>query len=249
MNDFLTSFIARCEDILRENLICILLLGSVQKGDTTPFSDIDLVAIIKRWDGEQLKKIRRLVRRESEQLIDFTFLCWDEISKDPARFRVGTHGCYQLELILKKAECLVGSNVLLDLPSPVQDDIRLSILDKILQYTWWARRLFVESNREHSIESNYQLNSRLIKMIKGFMYLAGSTDIHQNSQATIEKFLKNYSHLLSEEEKLTARGLVDKKSISKNASNMSEKYLERRLSIINKIHKEAIRLFNQKPAT
>jgi len=248
MDNLVKGFVERCKEILNENLICILLLGSVQRGDNTPFSDVDLVAVIKKWDEDQLKMIRQLVRH-SEQLLDFSFLCWDEISKDPVKFRIGTHGCYQLELVLKNAECLIGSNILLNLPSPDKEDIKLSILDKIGQYTWWARRLFVESNRERSMESNYQLNSRLVKMIRGVMYLFDLTDIHQDSTATIEKFLKNYSNLLSKNEKLTIRGLVHNELISKNTSNMSEKYLEVRLSILNKIHKEALKLSYSKPTT
>jgi len=173
MDKFIRKLIDNFKDIFGNNLLCVLLLGSVQKDDSTPFSDIDIVVVIQRFNFVQIRKIRQLLRR-SEKLLDISFLCWDEIPKNPDHFTIGTHGCYQLGLILNKAKCLYGQNVLLDLGSPSEESIKDSLLQKIIQYTWWARRMFVESNRNRSLESNYQLNSRLIKMIRGILYLSNT---------------------------------------------------------------------------
>ncbi|MCG2700223.1 hypothetical protein L6274_04170 [Candidatus Parcubacteria bacterium] len=158
-------------------------------------------------------------------------------------FSVGTHGCYQLGLILNKAKCLSGRNMLLDLGIPSEENIRQSLVQKIIQYTWWARRMFVESNRERSLESNYQINSRLIKMIKGLLYLSERFDIHSKAEKAINRFIKKYSDMLSEEEISVVTGLVEKLSIGRNSANMSEEYFSLRISVINKIHKETIKLF------
>jgi hypothetical protein len=188
-----------------------------------------------------MKKVRNLIRK-SEKLLDISFLCFDEIPTDPNKFMIGTHGCYQLELVLKKSECLYGKNILLDFDKPEERNIRKSILDKIIQYTWWVRRMFIESNKERSMESNYQLNSRLIKMLRGLMYLSESYDIHVRAEKAINLFLKKYPRLLSKKENVELANLVNKNLISVNTANMSDEYLEIRFSIINKIHKVAIEL-------
>lgn len=242
MDRILDNLIKDCKMIFGGNLICILLIGSIQKEDTTPFSDIDLIAIIETFQVDQMKKLRHLIRN-SEKILDFSFLCKDEISKNPNEFRVGTHGCYQLELILKKAKCLYGKNILLDIGDPSDECLRRSILDKIIQYTWWARRMFVESNRERSLENNYQLNSRLIKMISDFVYLSGISSMHLTADKAVKIFLNDNTALLSDKE---AKALIDisKKELARqNTSNMSDEYLEIRFSIINKLHKAALALF------
>ncbi|MBU1255734.1 nucleotidyltransferase domain-containing protein [Patescibacteria group bacterium] len=242
MDDFVHRLVENLKGIFGDNLFCILLLGSVQKGDTTPFSDIDLVAIIKEFDLGKIKDVRQLLR-QSEVLVDLSFICWDEIPKDPNLFTIGTHGCYQLGLILNKAKCLFGRNMLLDLGKPSEENIRQSLVQKIIQYTWWARRMFVESNRERSLESNYQINSRLIKMIRGLLYLADRFDIHSRAEKAVNRFIEKYSDMLSEEEISVATGLIEKSSIGRNSANMSEEYFSLRISVINKIHKETTKLF------
>lgn len=246
MDKLLNNLVKDCETVFGENLICILLIGSIQKEDATPFSDIDLIAIIEAFKVDQMKKLRQLIRN-SEKILDFSILCRDEISKNPNEFRVGTHGCYQLELILKKAKCLYGKNILLDISSPSNEHLRQSILDKIIQYTWWARRMFIESNRERSLENNYQLNSRLIKMVSDFIYLSETSSIHLTADKAVKIFLNNNHALLSDKEVKMLIDISKKELAKQNTSNMSEEYFEARLSIINKLHKTALGLF--KPAT
>jgi len=103
--------------------------------------------------------------------------------------------------------------------------------------------MFVESNRERSLESNYQINSRLIKMIRGLLYLSDQFDIHSKAEEATNRFIKKYSDILSKGESSVVVGLVEKSLIGKNAANMSENYFKLRISVINKIHKEATKLF------
>jgi len=219
----------------------VLLLGSVQKDDATPFSDIDVVVVIKNFNLEGIRQMREFLRH-SNKLVDLSFICWDEIPKDPNLFAFGTHGCYQLGLVLNKAKCLYGFNILAKLGTPSKDNIKYSLTQKAIQYAWWARRIFVESNRERSIESNYQINSRLVKMIRGLLYILEEFDLQSTAEDAINRFLQEYRHLLSEEEISIVAGLTDKSLMNSNSANMSESYLELRVSIINKIHAEVMKL-------
>jgi hypothetical protein len=242
MKNYADFICSNLEKIFKENILCVLLLGSVQKDDTTPFSDIDLIAIIKEFDLSGITNTRNMIR-QSEILVDLSFLCWNEIPKDPNKFSLGTHGCYQLGLVLKQANCLSGKNVLLDLGMPSEENIRQSLFQKIVQYTWWARRKFVESNRAFTLEDNYQINSRLIKMIRGLLYLNFNCDIHAKAEDAILRFAKEFSNNFSQKEKDIIFGLVSKSLIVKNTANLSEKYLSLRILLINKIHKLATESF------
>ena len=102
--------------------------------------------------------------------------------------------------------------------------------------------MFVESNREKSIENNYQINNRLIKMVRGLMYLSDFSDIHTSSEKIMRIFLDHYPRLLSNQEKQEMLSLVNRNLISRNTANISEEYFEIRFSIINKIHKTAVDL-------
>jgi len=87
-NVFLKQLTLKLKNILMGNLVCLLLIGSVKNRDETAFSDIDLVAIIKDIDLDQMKQVRKLVR-QTDQLIDLSFLCLEEIPLDPNKFRLG----------------------------------------------------------------------------------------------------------------------------------------------------------------
>jgi hypothetical protein len=103
--------------------------------------------------------------------------------------------------------------------------------------------MFVESNRPCSLEDNYKLNSRLIKMMRGLLYISEKFDIHADAKTIVKRFIEKYAYLFNKEEIDVIRNLVKKSRISSNTSNMSEKYFTIRFSIINKIHKEALKTF------
>lgn len=236
----LDRFIDACQQIFGNNLVCILLLGSVHRGDSTPFSDIDLIMILNTMDTKQVTELRSVVR-SLEMLIDCSILCVDEIPKDPNNFRLGSHGCYQLELVLKRAQCVLGINILLTLPQPDVSEIRKSLVEKITEYTWWTRRMFVESNRERSLEMNYKLNSRIVKMVRDFLYLKLGDDIDESAKITIAKFVSEYGAQLTNQEKIALKNLARVGEISRNASNMSDEYFLVRYSLVNKIYKWTIK--------
>lgn len=235
-NIFLKQITQKLEKILNGNLLCLLLIGSVKNKDETPFSDIDLVAIIKDIDFEQMKQIRKLIR-QTDQLLDLSFLCLEEIPLDPNKFRLGSHGCYHLELILKKAKVLSGNNILTKIKSPSKKALHLSVFEKIVEYTWWARRIFVESNRGLSIENNYKINTRLIKMLRDLLFLSGLSDVSGPPKEIVNKFIETYPNLLLSGEKKILVSLANFDLAKKNAYNTKSNYMEIRFAIINKINK------------
>lgn len=151
-NIFLKQITQKLEKILNGNLLCLLLIGSVKNKDETPFSDIDLVAIIKDIDFEQ-------------------------------------------------------------------------------------RRIFVESNRGLSIENNYKINTRLIKMLRDLLFLSGLSDVSGHPKEIVNKFIETYPNLLLSGEKKILVSLANFDLAKKNAYNTKSNYMEIRFAIINKINK------------
>lgn len=239
METFLKKITKDCLGIFGDDLVCLLLLGSVQKNDTTPFSDVDLIGVIKGFEAGRLASLREIVRN-SEKLLDFSIIFKDEISPDPNKFRMGTHGCYQIELVFKKAHCLYGKNVFLVMPSPDLQMLRKSVFEKLAEYTWWLRRIYVEANRPRSINSNYQINSRLIKMVRDYLFLLEGDDIHGSALTTISRLIEKCPDLLDEAEVAALVNLTHPDHIGNNAGNMSEEYLEIRFRIANKLYEAAL---------
>jgi|GEM_PF-3922012 len=238
----LTDFVTTCEQVFQDNLLCILLVGSAQRDETTPFSDIDVIVIIQTMNVDQVARLRSVIR-SSAGLLDCSILCQDELPVDPNLFYLGSHGCYQLELVLKRAKCVFGQNVLLEIPSPTERDIRLSIARKVIEYTWWTRRMFVESNRKRTLEMNYKLNSRLVKMIRDILYLRGIRgSIIDPVGSIVDIFLREYIELFTEVETQVIANLGDTGRVNVDTSNMSDEYFLVRYSVVNKIHKEMARM-------
>jgi len=240
---FISSFVLECEKIFDDNLVCILLIGSVRGLEETPFSDIDLIAVIKTFDMDQMKAVRKLLS-ETEQLLDLSFLCQDELPDKPEDFCLGTHGCYHMELVLKNATCLWGENIFQKYRSPTAEALRASVFSKIAEYCWWNRRMFVESNRERSMGNNYKLNSRLIKMIKDVLFILGLNKIEASAEDVVSTLIETNPGLLSVEEERVLFEMPDPKLVNKNVANMGEHYLEIRFSIMNKLYKCAINAMN-----
>lgn len=241
-NYFLKHFTVKFKEILKTNLVCLLLIGSVKNKDENYFSDIDLVALIKYFDFEQIKRVRKLIR-QTNKIVDLSVLCLEEISSNPDNFRIGSHGCHHLELVLKKARVLSGINVLNKISSPSKKAIETSVFEKIVEYAWWARRTFIESNRKLSIEDNYKVNNRLIKMIRDLLFLLESFDIMSTVKETIDRFMKICPDLLLPEEKEALLNLISFKLSKEKTFDMSDDYLETRLSIINKIYRYSIKTY------
>jgi hypothetical protein len=176
MNSFVPSFTGKLLELLGENMIGLLHLGSNEHGDGTAFSDVDFVLLVKTMGIEELMAIRKAICNLG-QLIDMPILQKGQIPADPDLFQLGTQGCYFVH-VLKNASTVYGVNLFQDYPEPNSQAVRMSLFRKISEYTLATQRAFVESNRERSVYQNYQLNSRLLKSVKDLLWLMGDATAH-----------------------------------------------------------------------
>lgn len=243
LNELIEGLVKDCKVILGDDLICILLIGSVQRNDINPFSDVDLIIVINQLLIKKMAKLRMMIRNKNI-LLDMPFVVLEEIPRDPNKFRIGAHGCYYLELVLKNAKPIFGKNVFLNWDRPSLDNLHNSILEKIVQYIFEIRRIFLESNRPISIEQNHKINVRLLKVIKDILLIIGAVDINTSNGIIVRQFFKEYPKVLTNCEKDVITSLYTSDGIHLRSSDMSEFYLENRFIIANKLYSLAINLKN-----
>ena len=79
--------------------------------------------------------------------------------------------------------------------------------------------------------------------MRDFLYLVGHRQvaIRSTAKVAVQQFLKKIRFLTKTEREVLTQ-LVDEAAINRNVANMSDSYFEIRFSIVNKIHKEALRL-------
>lgn len=228
---------------LGSKIIGLLHIGSNEREDNTAFSDIDLILLGKNLEIENLKAVREIVRNIN-YLVDMSIIQRNQVSTNPDLFQMGTHGCYFL-YVLKNAQIIYGVNFFEDYPEPSTFALRTSVFQKISEYTWASRRIFIESNRERSMSQNYQLSSRLMKSIKDVLWLNGTHHvIFLTAAESIALLETSTSNLLSDKEWQVLRSISNPQLRNSFVANMSEDFLQIRVSILEKLYAFAIVLLN-----
>lgn len=235
------DFVTRTKEIFGQQLVSLLLLGSAQRHDTTPFSDIDFVLIVRRVHEKQVSKLRDYIR-SMDILVDCSVIGLDEIPDDPDLFRVGTHGCYQAALVLKMADVLEGEDFFANRPEPSKEAVRRTVFEKVVEYVWWVRRMFVEANRPRTLELNYQLNSRIVKMVRDVLYLSEGWGITENPSSVVSAFADKHGGELSEAQVGLLFDLVNLDFIGLEAGDLSENYFHQRHRLVNDLYRIALRV-------
>ena len=242
MNQRFSTLVVTLAEILDKKMIGLLHIGSHERQDDTAFSDVDLILLAQDFQIQDFRAVREIVRN-LDYLVDMPVIQRGQLPANPDLFQMGTHGCYFLR-ILKSARIIYGNNFFENYPEPSVDAVRASVFRKIAEYAWAARRAFVESNRERSAYQNYQLTSRLLKAIKDVLWLGGSHSVHLLTAADSVALLEEgSSNLLSYHEWKTLRMISDPGIRNSLAANMSEDFLQVRMSVIEKLYNRAVILF------
>jgi hypothetical protein len=232
-------FVKALLSAIGHKLVALLRIGSREKLDETAFSDTDLILLGTDLDRESLRSIRHIVRN-LDCLVDMPVIQKSELPSNPDSFQMGTHGCYFVR-ILKQSRVIYGTNFFSTYPEPSRAAIRASIFRKIAEYTWSARRSYIESNRERTIAQNYQLNSRIVKMVKDILWLQDFADAYQyTGQQAITALQLDKRVILSRSDLDVLNLITDPRKRNSLASNMSEDFLENRIALIEVLYAHAV---------
>lgn len=241
MNDKISKFAEQLARLLGSKMLGLLLIGSSENQDQTALSDVDLILLASNLNTAELRAIRDTVRN-IDFLVDMPIIQQEELPTNPDLFQMGTHGCYFLA-VLKKAQVIYGANFFASYPEPTEAAVRASVFRKVAEYTWAARRMYIESNRERSIAQNYQLSSRMMKAVKDVLWLAGQSDVHGYTAVQSVAALRSNTELgLSAAEWLALDNISHPEIRNILAANMSEDFLQARIGILEKLYALAVSL-------
>lgn len=228
----LDEFVHECVSALSGNVTGIIYYGSSSRNENSLFSDRDLILTANEYEVSHIVAIHEILKQTSF-LVDLPIVFGREISPDPDHFRIVNHGCYFLE-VLKLGKVLYGRNVFLDLSEPSQRALELSLFEKLSEYARHCRRNFVEANRERSLNTNYQLNRRLVKSAHDLLWLSGN-EVGYDADCVRQLKVK-FPPLLSEAEWRFLEEASDPKNSNILASNFTDSFFTMRLMVMEKVY-------------
>ena len=180
-----------------ENVVCILLHGSLVFNPHLSPQDADLVVVLRRKDQEDCALLRRLVvqSRLSRLPIQLHLIYLEEIPANADFFSIHTCGSFFV-CHLRQAKALFGENIFDAVIGPSDYHLQMSLLQKIQQYTFQLRNLIFRSGRISEGELR-QARKRSIVVLKDLLMSAGR--LVQQEGEIIRETTDRFSDFLPEE--------------------------------------------------
>lgn len=225
-------------DLLGPSLIGLLLIGSEERQDETVFSDVDLVLVGDQIALTDYGAMRELVRNLS-YFVDLAVVLRRELPDAPESFQMGAQGCYFVP-VLKHARVLYGVNPFSGLGDPDPAMVHESIFRKVAEYALAMRRAYIESNRERTTAQNYQIISRLLKMVRDVLWLGGIFHVHERSEESVAALRLLRSDLLTADEWELLQQMANPRVRGMYVGDMSEDFFQRRIGVAEKLYGQAV---------
>ena len=168
-----------------ENVVCILLHGSLLFNPHLSPQDADLVVVLKQKDRGDCVLLRKLIvqSRLSRLPVQLHLVYMEEIPANADFFSLHTCGPFFI-CHLRQAEVLFGENVFDAVSGPSDYHLQLSLLQKIQQYTFQLRNLVVKTGRISEGELR-QARKRSIVVLKDLLMSAGKI-VQQEGEIVLE---------------------------------------------------------------
>ncbi|MFA5173223.1 MAG: hypothetical protein WC435_02390 [Candidatus Paceibacterota bacterium] len=176
------------------NIVCVLLHGSLLFNPHLIPQDVDLIIILKKKSSGDCLKLRELVidLRMFELPIHLHLIYLEEIPTNADYFSIHTCGSFFV-CHLRQAETLFGKNIFDVVNGPSDYHLQLSLLQKVQQYTFQLRNLIfkIEPISEKEIR---QTRKRTIVVLKDLLMSQGSL-IQEESEifSQAAKYLYDFS--------------------------------------------------------
>lgn len=156
-----------------ENVVCILLHGSLVFNPHLSPQDADIVIVLRRKDQGDCALLRQLVvqSRLSRLPIQLHLIYLEEIPTNADFFSLHTCGSFFI-CHLRQAEVLFGENIFDVVAGPSDYQLQLSLLQKVQQYTFQLRNLIFKTERISERELR-QARKKSIVVLKDLLMSEG----------------------------------------------------------------------------
>jgi hypothetical protein len=199
-----------------ENVVSILLHGSLLFNPHLPSQDADLVIILKRKDTKDCSLLRSLViRSRLHRLpIHLHLIYLEETPTNADFFSIHTCGPFFV-CHLRQAEVLFGENVFDAVSGPSDYHLQLSLLQKIQQYTFQLRNQIFKTGKVSDYELA-QARKRSIVVLKDLLMSEGvliqkETEIVDEAVARFSDFSAENLQFIREISRGQAKSLPEKR--------------------------------------
>lgn len=210
-----------------ENVVCILLHGSLVFNPHLSPQDADLVIVLRRKDLGDCVLLRRLIAqsRLSRLPIQLHLIYLEEIPANADFFSLHTCGPFFV-CHLRQAEVMFGENVFDVVAGPSDYHLQLSLLQKIQQYTFQLRNLIFRSERISEGELR-QARKRSIVILKDLLISEGK--LVQQEGEIVRETTDRFPDFLPEE--LEFLQLLLQKWITPSSDTTIQKFLQQCLAV------------------
>lgn len=173
-----------------KNVAAIIQIGSFDRKASLPFSDLDLIFIIKK-PSEKLNIFLKKLFKEYQKPIDPSSIYLYK-TKDP-RILFGTHGYYMIDH-LREGKVLFGRNPFIR-KKLLFRQIQQELLSKIKEYLYERKKWYLTKNT-NNIKEQYKLLHRLLKSILDLLIIDGTItnqesphlDYHEIFRKALQKY-------------------------------------------------------------
>lgn len=180
-----------------ENVVCILLHGSLVFNPHLSPQDADLVIVLERRGLEDCIMLRDIAVRSrlSRMPIQLHLIYREEIPASADFFSLNTCGSFFV-CHLRQAEALFGKNIFDAMVGPSEYHLQLSLLQKIQQYTSQLRDLVFKPGRISEQELR-QARKKSIVVLKDLLMSAGM--LVQKEGDIVREATERFTDFLPEE--------------------------------------------------
>lgn len=210
-----------------ENIVCILLHGSLVFNPHLIPQDIDLVIVLRRRDLEDCAILRGLVvqSRLSRLPIHLHLIYLEEIPSNADFFSLHTCGPFFV-CHLRQAEVLFGENIFDAVTGPSDYQLQLSLFQKVQQYTFQLRNLIFKTGKILDGELR-QARKRSVLVLKDLLMSEGR--LVQQETEIVRETVGRFPDFSSEELEFLQRLL--KEWVAPSSTTTTRKFLKQCLAI------------------
>ena len=129
----------------KNRFVGVLLYGSQVFGESYEKSDYDLILILTKKRPNDLRLIKKLIKKHESMQFDFQLFYSSELSPNGNLFSWDSTGVYYF-FVIREAIPVIGINPISSIRPPTKKALRISILNKMQYYVYRIRQAAIKND-------------------------------------------------------------------------------------------------------